>query len=73
MTQEMELCVPDTRRDQKLAGQELGMILNAFLRTLSPENRVVFLRRYWYSAVQMRLRRTRAMLCTYLEKEGVRV
>ena len=86
LTQEMELCVPDTQRDQELTGKELGMILNAFLRTLTRENRVVFLRRYWYgdtvaeiaarygvgeSAVQMRLSRTRAKLCTYLEKEGV--
>jgi len=82
------LCIPDTERDRELAGKELGMILDAFLRTLTPENRVVFMRRYWYvdtiaeiaarygiseSAVQMRLNRTRAKLCTYLEKEGIRV
>ena len=88
LTQEMELCIPDTERDRGLAGKELGMILDAFLRTLTPENRVVFMRRYWYvdtiaeiavrygiseSAVQMRLNRTRAKLCTYLEKEGIRV
>ena len=88
LTQEMELCIPDTERDREMAGKELGMILDAFLRTLTPENRVVFLRRYWYvdtiaeiaarygiseSAVQMRLNRTRAKLCTYLEKEGIRV
>ena len=88
LTQEMELCIPDTERDRELAGKELGMILDEFLRTLTPENRVVFMRRYWYvdtiaeiaarygiseSAVQMRLNRTRAKLCTYLEKEGVRV
>ena len=62
------------------------MLLDAFLRTLTPENRVVFLRRYWYvdtiaeiavryglseSAVQMRLSRTRSKLSTYLEKEGI--
>ena len=86
LTQEMELCIPDPRRDRELEEKELGMILDAFLRTLTPENRVVFLRRYWYvdpiaeiaarygiseSAVQMRLNRTRAKLCTYLEKEGI--
>ena len=86
LTQEMELCIPDTRRDRELEEKELGMILDAFLRTLTLENRVVFLRRYWYvdtiaeiaarygiseSAVQMRLNRTRAKLCTYLEKEGI--
>lgn len=84
----MELCIPDTKRDRELTGKELGMILDAFLRTLSQENRMVFMRRYWYvdtvaeiaaryeiseSAVQVRLNRTRAKLCTYLEKEGIRV
>ena len=88
LTQEMEACIPDTERGRELSGQELGMILDAFLRTLTPENRMVFMRRYWYvdtiaeiaarygiseSAVQMRLNRTRAKLCTYLEKEGIRV
>ena len=88
LTQEMEACIPGTERDRELSGQELGMILDAFLRTLTPENRMVFMRRYWYvdtiaeiaarygiseSAVQMRLNRTRAKLCTYLEKEGIRV
>lgn len=88
LTQEMELCIPDSEQERKLEGKELGNILDAFLRTLTPENRVVFMRRYWYvdtiaeiaarygiseSAVQMRLNRTRAKLCTYLEKEGIRV
>ena len=86
LTQEMELCIPDTQRERQRDGKELGMLLDAFLRTLTPENRVVFLRRYWYvdtiaeiavryglseSAVQMRLSRTRSKLCTYLEKEGI--
>lgn len=88
LTQEMELCIPDQSRDAQLEGQELGRILSAFLRTLTPENRMVFLRRYWYvdtiaeiaarygiseSAVMTRLSRTRAKLCTYLKKEGIRV
>lgn len=88
LTQEMELCIPDERRDAELEGKELGRILDTFLRTLTPENRMVFMRRYWYvdtiaeiavrygiseSAVQMRLSRTRAKLCAYLEKEGIRV
>ena len=66
----------------------MGMLLDRFLRTLTPENQMVFLRRYWYvdtiaeiavrygiseSAVQMRLNRTRAKLCTYLEKEEIQV
>ena len=48
LTQEMELCIPDTQRERQRDGKELGMVLDAFLRTLTPENRVVFLRRYWY-------------------------
>ena len=88
LTQEMETCIPDTRRDAALEGKELGKILSDFLRTLNPENRMVFLRRYWYvdtvaeiaarygiseSAVMTRLSRTRQKLCAYLNKEGIAV
>ena len=88
LTQEMENCVPDSRREAELEGKELGRMLNEFLRTLSPENRMVFLRRYWYvdtvaeiaerygiseSAVMTRLHRTRRKLQSYLEKEGIQV
>ena len=88
LTQEMEACIPDSTRDREMEAKELGMLLDRFLRTLTPENQMFFLRRYWYvdtiaeiaarygiseSAVQMRLNRTRARLCTYLEKEGIRV
>lgn len=88
LTQEMEMCIPDQSRDREMAAKELGMVLDRFLRTLTQENQMIFLRRYWYvdtiaeiavrygiseSAVQMRLNRTRAKLCTYLEKEGVNV
>ena len=88
LTQEMEACIPDSALERKMEGKELGRILDAFLRTLTPENRMVFMRRYWYvdtigeiakrydiseSAVQMRLSRTKAKLSAYLEKEGIRV
>ena len=88
LTDEMTLCIPDSQRERELVGKELGQLLDAFLRTLTPENRMVFMRRYWYvdtiaeisarfgiseSAVQMRLSRTRAKLSSYLEKEGIRV
>ena len=88
LTEEMEMCIPDQARDREMEARELGMLLDRFLRTLTPENQMVFLRRYWYvdtiaeiavrygiseSAVQMRLNRTRAKLCTYLEKEGIQV
>ena len=88
LTQEMENCIPDTYRDMEADARELGRILDAFLRTLTPENQMVFLRRYWYvdtiaeiavrygiseSAVQMRLNRTRSRLAMYLAKEGIKV
>ena len=88
LTQEMELCIPDTQRERQRDGKELGMLLDAFLRTLTPENRMVFLRRYWYvdtiaeiaarygiseSAVQMRLNRTKSKLAAYLVSEGITV
>ena len=88
LTQEMENCIPDTYRDMEADERELGRILDTFLRTLTPENQMVFLRRYWYvdtiaeiaarygiseSAVQMRLNRTRSKLAMYLAKEGIQV
>jgi len=88
LTREMETCIPDGSRDRELESRELGRILDAFLRTLSDENQMVFLRRYWYvdtiaeiaarygiseGAVQMRLIRTRSKLAEYLEKEGIEV
>lgn len=88
LTSEMELCIPDNTRDREMESKELGMLLDTFLRSVSAENRMVFMRRYWYvdtiaeiaarygiseSAVQMRLNRTKARLRTYLEKEGVQV
>ena len=88
LTREMELCIPDERREAELDGKELGRILDAFLREQTPENRMVFIRRYWYvdtvaeiavrygiseSAVNMRLSRTRDRLAAYLQKEGIKV
>ena len=88
LTQEMENCIPDTYRNMEADERELGRVLDAFLRTLTPENQMVFLRRYWYvdtiaeiavrygiseSAVQMRLNRTRSKLAMYLAKEGIKV
>ena len=88
MTEEMEMCIPDQSSNAEIEARELSMLLDRFLRTLTPENQMVFLRRYWYadtiaqiaarygiseSAVLMRLNRTRAKLCTYLKKEGINV
>lgn len=88
LTEEMELCIPDTSHDRQMEGKELGRILETFLNGLSKESRLIFLRRYLYvdtiaeishrygfseSKVKMQLRRTRAKLCTYLEMEGIQV
>lgn len=85
LTEKMEMCIPAQSRDRALEAKELGMILDHFLRTLAPEDQMVFLRRYWYvdtiaeittrygiseGAVQMRLNRTRVKLCTCLAKGG---
>ena len=88
LTQEMEACIPDPQHERKLEREELGEILNRFLQTLSRDNRVIFLRRYWYldtvaeiasrygmsqSKVKTQLHRTRAKLHAFLEKEGIAV
>ena len=88
LTEELEMCIPDTRGEQELEDREMGRILNAFLETLPRESRQIFLRRYWHadsiaqiaarygmtqSKIKMQLSRTRAKLCTYLEQEGVKV
>ena len=85
LTQEMECCIPDSSRERELDSRELGRIIDRFLREQSKDNRMVFVRRYWYadtigeiaarygigeSAVRMRLNRTRQRLGEYLKKEG---
>ena len=88
LTQEMEECIPSSWRSTDVDSNELCGIISSFLRTQTQENRMVFLRRYWYadtvseiaqryslseSAVLMRLSRTRNKLAAYLKKEGIRV
>ena len=88
LTQELEACIPDPQHERKLEGEELGEMLNRFLESLPVDNRVIFLRRYWYldtvaeiaarygfseSKVKTQLHRTRTKLHTFLEKEGVTV
>ena len=88
LSHELEMCIPDSRNADELQAKELGAILDSFLHSLSRENRIIFMRRYWYadsvtqiakryemseSAVSMRLSRSREKLRAYLEKEGVYV
>ena len=84
LTQELELCIPDIRREQEQSAREIGEALNRFLAGLGEEPRRLFLRRYWYaqtireiaqacgvseSKVKMSLLRTRKKLREFLEKE----
>ena len=88
LTDEMALCIPDQRKEAEATGKEIGRAMNAFLEALSQENRVIFLRRYWFcdtiaeiaqrygiseSKVKMRLHRTRNKLAEFLSKEGITV
>lgn len=88
LTAEMELCIPDRRREAELEGEEIGRILNEFLGMISEESRILFLRRYWYaesieeiarrygmgqSRVKTSLHRTRTKLRAHLLKEGITV
>ena len=86
LTQEMENCIPDQIRELELESKELGRLLDTFLKSQAPENRMVFMRRFWYfdsiaeiavrygiseDAVQKRITRTKAKLAAFLEKEGI--
>lgn len=88
MTQEMEACIPSSWQDATVESCEISHLVNSFLHRQTQENRMIFVRRYWYgdsvseialryelsqSAVMMRLSRTRSKLASYLKKEGVRV
>ena len=88
LTAELEQCIPDAAAERSYEARELGGILSAFLRTISPDSRVIFIRRYVLaepvqeiarlmgvseSKVKSSLFRTRNRLRAYLEKEGVRV
>ena len=71
--------------EEIVEAQELGRAIDSFLDTLNKENRILFLRRYWFGdsvkaiaanlglkerTVSARLSRTRAALKDYLNKEG---
>ena len=87
MLSELEECVPapDTV-ERTLEARELAQLLEGWLNGLSPDDRALFLRRYWYgdavqalakacgqspNHVSQRLRRLRLRLRAALEAEGV--
>ena len=87
MLSELEECIPSRSNvETEYESNQVIEIINSWLLSLERENRVVFVRRYWYadtikiiaarfkiseSKVKSMLFRTRKILKTYLEKEGV--
>lgn len=85
--EELGECVPAAMGpEEQLEKMVLTDLINGFLDNLSPENRRIFLRRYWYlssvreiaqdygltqSKVKMSLLRSRNRLRQALEKEGI--
>ncbi|MEG2929849.1 MAG: RNA polymerase sigma factor [Oscillospiraceae bacterium] len=84
---ELEECIPSNENiENTISGAELSEKINLFLQELPLQNRIVFVKRYWYlqpistiatelgrgeSYVKSSLLRTRNKLKLYLEKEGV--
>lgn len=85
--EELEGCLASPRTvEGELEEQELVRLIEDFLETLSPESRVLLMRRYWFSDscgeiaartglseknVSVRLTRIRKQLRRYLEERGV--
>ena len=87
--EEIEACIasPNTV-DAEVEARELARIIESFLDTLTAENRVIFMRRYWFcdsgrdiaefvgrteKNVSVRLSRIREKLREYLIERGVSV
>ena len=86
---ELSECIPDSTGVEKVIDDmELARLISAFVRSLSGEKQIIFLRRYWFfvpvadiaeqmniseSKVKMTLHRTREAFRKYLEKEGVEI
>ncbi len=84
---ELEYCFPISFSMEEIQNaMEVSVIINEFLGTLEKENRIMFVRRYWYADsiediaklfgvsknnVSVRLSRTREKLRKYLLKQGV--
>ena len=84
LSQELTECLPDKHSLENTAEQELGDIISTFLKTVSRENRIIFIRRYFLSEtisdiskalgiseskVKSSLFRTRNKLRNYLSEE----
>lgn len=86
---ELENCFPASNPvEDEFNAREVARTIDAFLETLDTENRILFVRRYWYSDsiaelakifhtsshnISVRLSRTREKQRKYLRKEGVSI
>lgn len=86
---ELDDCVPSSENVEQIAdAKALSECINSWLAKLSPEDRKIFLRRYWYgeavstiakskgvsaNAMTQKLYRMRGTLKSYLEKEGIMI
>ena len=83
--EELADILPGPSFEEQMDARELGRAIDAFLDTVSRENRVLFLRRYWFgdsicdvaqatgfseNVVSVRLSRLRSKLKSYLQEEG---
>ena len=85
--EEIEACIADQKTtEEELEAKELARIIENFLDTLPSRDRVIFLRRYWFSDsykdiaqfvglseknVSVRLTRIRKKMKQYLRERGV--
>ncbi len=82
--EELSESIPGSTLEASLDARQLGQAMNDFLGTQTEENRILFVRRYWFGdsvadlakrtgrtpgAVSTRLNRIRAALRGHLEKE----
>lgn len=86
---ELENYLPSTETvENRVEERELAALIEEFLDTLTPDNRKIFLRRYWFSEsyekisrelgmskgnISMRLVRTREKMREFLKERGVNI
>lgn len=85
--EELEACIADQKTvEGEMEAKELARILEEFLDTLTHENRIIFMRRYWFADsykdiagvvglteknISVRLTRIREKMKQYLMERGV--
>lgn len=85
--EEIEACIADQNTvEDEVEAKELARIIESFLDTLTVENRVIFMRRYWFADsckdiaefvglteknISVRLTRIRKKMKVYLAERGV--